>query len=92
MTMCFFTGIDVGGVSRELFTCVCDTLFGGSVGNGLFTRFDKEDSQALVSSTMAPGFPSQYTCTLGSSLLFFNGAGPPEPQMPTAPQPGPTLL
>ena len=49
--MCFL-GIDVGGVSRELFTCVCDALFGGSGSDGLFMRFNKEDSQALVSSSM----------------------------------------
>ena len=41
------SGIDVGGVTRELFVCLCDQLFGASGKNGLFTRFD-ESPQALV--------------------------------------------
>ena len=41
-------GIDVGGVSREFFTCLCDTIFGGRNPHGLFTRFS-DDPQGLVS-------------------------------------------
>ena len=44
----YYLGIDVGGVSREFFTCLCDTIFGGRNPQGLFTRFS-DDPQGLVS-------------------------------------------
>ena len=44
-----FTGIDVDGVSREFFTCLCEVLFGGSNPRGLFAPF-KDDAQALVNN------------------------------------------
>ena len=78
---CFvFLGIDVGGVSRELFTCVCDALFGGSVSDGLFTRFDKEDSQALVSCRVGP------TCLKNIAYpSFVDAAGSPKSKIPSSP-------
>ena len=43
----FTIGIDVGGVCREFFNCLCDVLFGGRNPRGLFTPF-KDDPQSLV--------------------------------------------
>ena len=42
-------GIDVGGVSREMFGCLCDQLFGADSNDGLFMRFNDECMQSLVS-------------------------------------------
>ena len=41
-------GVDVGGVTRELFICLCDQLFGAPAKNSLFIRFDDDNPQALV--------------------------------------------
>ena len=44
-----FIGIDLGGVSREFFTCLCEVLFRGNNPRGLFAPF-KDDPQALVNN------------------------------------------
>lgn len=40
-------GVDVGGVSREFFSCLCEALFSGRNPRGLFARLN-DDPQALV--------------------------------------------
>lgn len=40
-------GVDVGGVSREFFNCLCEALFSGRNPRGLFARLN-DDPQALV--------------------------------------------
>ena len=48
-------GIDVGGVSREMFGCLCDQLFGVDGNDGLFMRFNDECKQGLVSGSLFAG-------------------------------------
>ena len=48
-------GIDVGGVSREMFGCLCDQLFGVDGNDGLFMRFNNECKQGLVSRSLFAG-------------------------------------
>ena len=54
----FTVGIDIGGVCREFFNCLCDVLFGGRNPRGLFTPF-KDDPQSLV-KTNAEITPLRY--------------------------------
>jgi len=44
---CAFLGVDRGGLRREWFELLCKALF--SHESGFFTRFNKDDPQALVS-------------------------------------------
>ena len=44
---CVFLGVDRGGLRREWFELLCKALF--SHESGFFTRFNKDDPQALVS-------------------------------------------
>ena len=46
-------GFDLGGVSRELFLCLCDELFGADSTDGLFMRFN-DSPQSLVSHSILP--------------------------------------
>ena len=57
-------GVDVGGVTRELFICLCDQLFGAPAKNSLFIRFDDDNPQALV------GWAQTQLCTWLLQLFF----------------------